>query len=155
MGALITNMSAVRPQTGAKLYPSRTLLTVALLAIAATALFLRLWRLSAESAWWDEYTSLTHLGAPNLLTFLNLNRTLDPATLPLYYAFEYLWARGITDSVLGIRMLSILLGMLAIPLVYLLGRRLYGPTAGIVAAACLALSPIHAFHAQGIRMYVL
>ena len=44
--------------------------------------------ITAESAWWDEYTSVMHLDAPSLGRFLSLNRTLDPLTLPLYYTLE-------------------------------------------------------------------
>ena len=127
----------------------------ALAAIVGIGLALRVWGLGAESVWWDEYTSLMHLDASDLWSFLKLNRTLDPATLPLYYTIEYLWSHWVSDSVLGLRLVSVFLGMLSVPLLYLLGKALHGRTAGLVAALCLSLSPIHAFHAQGIRMYVL
>jgi tetratricopeptide (TPR) repeat protein len=126
-----------------------------LLIILGTALALRLWGTRNESAWWDEYTSLKYLDAPSLGQFLILNRTLDPATLPLYYAFEYLWWHHVSASVYGLRCLSILIGLTSILALFDLGRRLFGARAGLIAAACLALSPIHTFHAQGIRMYVL
>ena len=116
---------------------------------------LRLWGLGAESVWWDEFTSLTYIDAPSLWEFLGLNRTLDPATLPVYYTLEYLWHHYVWGSVYGLRIFSVILGVVSIPLLYTLGKALFGPWAGVTAALCMALSPIHVHHAQGIRMYVL
>lgn len=138
---------------GGSLAPRPT--AFALTAILIVGALLRFYRIGLESVWWDEYTSLMHLGAPDLLSFLKLNRTLDPATLPLYYTLEYLWWHGVSASVPGLRILSICLGLLTIGMLYLLGRDLFGRGAGLLAALCLAVSPIHIFHAQGIRMYVL
>jgi uncharacterized membrane protein len=128
---------------------------IALAAIAALALALRLYRIGAESVWWDEYTSVAYLDAPTLWSFLKLNRTLDPATFPLYYVLEYLWWSWVSNSIAGVRVLSVILGLAALPLLYMLGRMLFNRTAGVIAALLLALSPIHVFHAQGVRMYVL
>ncbi len=127
----------------------------ALALIVAAGLFVRVYRMDAESFWWDEYSSLTHLDADSLTDFLARNRTLDPATLPLYYSLEYLWWHGVGADPANLRWLSVLIGLAAIPLAYATGRAIFGQTAGLVAAACVALSPLHAFHAQGIRMYVL
>ena len=124
------------------------------LVLGAGAL-LRIWGLGAESVWWDEYTSLMHLDAPGLLDFLRLNRSLDPATLPLYYSLEYLFYHYLSESVYALRLFSVFLGLLSIVALYALGRRLFSAQAGLIAAGCLAFSPIHIFHAQGIRMYVL
>ncbi len=126
-----------------------------MLAILALAVGLRAYRIGEESVWWDEYTSLVHLDADSIWRFLNLNRTLDPATMPLYYSLEYLWWHYVSGTVTGLRWLSVLIGLAALPLLYGLGRRLFGPSGGAVAALLYALSPIHVFHAQGIRMYVL
>jgi tetratricopeptide (TPR) repeat protein len=127
-----------------------------------TLLFLvvRLFRIGELSFWWDEYTSLAWLGAPTLLEFLRQNTTLDPATLPAYYTLEYLWHHYVNASPDSLRYLSVLLALPQAPLMYLLGREIFGRghggrMAGLAAALCLALSPIHVFHAQSIRMYVL
>jgi mannosyltransferase len=116
---------------------------------------IRVMGIGDESAWWDEYSSLVHLREPGLLQFLSANRTYDPATLPLYYTIEYLWSCIMGTDTTIMRVPSLLLGLLIIPAVYALGATLHSRQAGLIAAACVALSPIHAFHAQGIRMYVL
>ncbi len=133
---------------------TRTLLCIAVLLVLAATL-LRLYRLEHESLWWDEYASHVFLDAPTLREFLDLNHTLDPLSLPVYFSIEYFWARYAHDSVYGLRLLSIGLSLLTLPFVFALGRRLYGPWAGGVAVLLLVLSPAHIHHAQGIRMYAL
>jgi len=119
------------------------------------ALVLRLWGMGGESAWWDEYSSLVHLQRGTLWDFLRYNRTLDPATLPLYYTLEYFWSRLVGMDTYVMRLPSVVMGLALLPVMYGLGRRCFGEYAGWVAAMCVAVSPIHIFHAQGIRMYVL
>jgi len=129
------------------------MVTIALLM--TMSLLLRLHGLHAESVWWDEYASLAFLNAPSLAAFLEQNRTLDPATLPLYFVLEYCWAHWVSGTVYGLRLLGVGIGVAAVPLVYALGARLYGRRAGYVAALLLTLSPIHIHHSQSIRMYGL
>ncbi len=131
------------------------LAALCLTGIMALALALRLHRLGEESVWWDEFASLTHLDTPSLWKFLTLSHTLDPATFPLYFTLEYLWWHHVEASVHSLRLLSISISLVGIPLLYLFGRDLFGKRAGLTAALCLALSPNHIHHAQGIRMYVL
>jgi len=121
----------------------------------AVAFLLRIFGISHESLWWDEYTSHVYLDSPTLADFLWMNRTLDPLTLPVYYCLEYLWTHYVTGSVYGLRLLSIFIGLATLPMVYGLGRRIYGRRAGYVATALLALSPVHIHHSQSIRMYVV
>lgn len=128
---------------------------ILLLVVAVVAVVLRMWGLDQESVWWDEYTSLAHMDAPSLGAFHELNRLLDPAALPLYYSLEYLWWNYVSASEHSLRLLSIGISLWGIPLIYGAGATLFNRRAGIVAAMCLALSPVHIYHAQGIRMYVL
>lgn len=148
-----------------------------LLSIMAVGLAVRVAGVTRESVWWDEYSSLVHLEppaawrdsphfnrwnqqlfretAPSLWAFLKQNRTMDPATMPLYYTLEYFWHKHISDRPAGLRLLSILIGMAILPAIYIFGRDLFGPSAGLVAALCVALSPIHRQFSQEIRMYGL
>ncbi len=148
-----------------------------LLFILGIALVYRAINLGSESIWWDEFSSVIHLSPPseyvesphyvrwtqgvhyepshNIIHFLIKNRTLDPATMPLYYAFEYLWHTYIDESILSLRILSVAIGLLTVFATYVLGRSLLNPTAGIWSALLIALSPIHRQFAQEIRMYGL
>ncbi len=58
---------------------------------------------------------------------------------PLLYAGVYYLTGGVRDG--AARMLVALLGTAVIVIVYLLGRRLAGPAAGLLAAAAVALYP--------------
>ncbi len=58
----------------------------------------------------------------------------------LYHALNALFLAWFGPGALGIRLLSAFLGTLAVPLTYVLGRRLFGPAAGLTAAALLAVS---------------
>jgi hypothetical protein len=162
---------------GAEAYWTRRRVAAALGAILLLGLLYRIQGIQRESIWWDEYTSVIHLNpleawqaspdyprwvqavhyepSPDLLTFWMRNRSMDPATMPLYYTFEYLWHTYLDESMVSLRLLSIFIGMLILPVMYLLGRDMFGPAAGLIAALCLAMSPIHRQFAQEIRMYGL
>jgi len=128
---------------------------IALACIVLLGLFLRIYRLSEYAVWADEYVTIAQVGAPDVASCLREQRVKDVYMVPVYHVMQYYWARLVSDSVVGIRWLSILFGMLAIPLLYVFGRALYGRWSGLLAALCLALSPFQIFHAQGIRYYSL
>jgi 4-amino-4-deoxy-L-arabinose transferase-like glycosyltransferase len=62
---------------------------------------------------------------------------------PLFYASIYYLTGGVHTGV--VRLVVALLGALAIVLVYLIGRRLAGPVAGLVGAGLLAIYPVTIF----------
>jgi 4-amino-4-deoxy-L-arabinose transferase-like glycosyltransferase len=62
---------------------------------------------------------------------------------PLFYAAVYYATGGVHPG--AARLAQALLGALAIVLVYLIGRRLGGPLAGLVAAGLLAIYPVTIF----------
>ena len=126
---------------------------------------LRSWHLDRESIWWDEFTSVVHLDppsawqaspdftrwnqsvirdtAPSLLAFWKQNRSMDPATMPMYYTFEYLWTRYVSNDFDTLRCLSVFISLLVLPVGYMLGRTFFGRSAGLIVMLCLALSPVH------------
>lgn len=155
----------------------RPLHAVLFALILLAGLLPRIYGLERESIWWDEFTSVVHLEppsdwsadpqfvrwnqmvirntAPSLLGFWKQNRSMDPATMPLYYTFEYLWSRHVSNDFDTQRWLSIFIGMLLLPAAYLLGRMFFGPGGGLVVMLCVALSPIHIQFSREIRMYGL
>jgi mannosyltransferase len=122
-------------------------------AVIVVGVLLRLFRLGVEPLWLDEAASLTLARLP-LSEIWAWAPTADPANPPLYYALLHLWLwMGDTESVL--RLLSVLLGVLTIPVVYLLGGSLAGRAAGVLAALLFATSPLHVWYAQDARPYTL
>lgn len=130
---------------------------LALLLIVALGFVLRVYRLGDQSIWADEYGAVSNLDTPDVWTDLWFIELVNPeqAAAPLYYIIQYFWAHWVSDSLISLRLLSILLGMMAVPLTYVLGSYLYGRTAGLVAALCLALSPQHIWYDQEPRVYPL
>src|SRR5213078_3841336 len=54
-----------------------------------------------------------------------------------------------------LRLPSAIFGTAAVGMLFLLSRRLFGATAGLVAAGLLALSPFHIAYSQEARAYAL
>ena len=73
-------------------------------------------------------------------------------TPPLHYVLAWLAVQA-GDASVTVRLPSLILGTATIPLVYLLGRQVAGPAAGLVAAAIVALSPFALFYSVEARAY--
>ena len=74
--------------------------------------------------------------------------------MTLYYLLLRFWVL-FGDGEAYIRILSILLGIATLPLVYLLGLRLFGRSAGLIAAFLLALNAFHVQYSLEARSYSL
>ncbi len=73
-------------------------------------------------------------------------------TPPLYFLLAWLSAK-LGDPAVTLRLPSLLLGTAAVPVTYLLGRRMVSQAAALVGAALVALSPFLIFHAGDARAY--
>lgn len=114
------------------------------------AALLRLYRLGAESLWFDEGWS-AQVATMEWTTLRNVLRTQP---FPFYYATLHLWAR-LGSSEWMLRLLSAMAGTLCVPLLYEIVRFCLGrPSAGF-AALILAISPLHIWYSQEARMYAL
>jgi 4-amino-4-deoxy-L-arabinose transferase-like glycosyltransferase len=74
---------------------------------------------------------------------------------PLYYALAWLWTQITGTGEAGLRSLSALVGVLTVPVAYLLGAELRGRRAGIAAAALVAVNPMLLWYSQEARAYSL
>ena len=74
---------------------------------------------------------------------------------PLYFTFMRSWTRLAGESDLALRWPSLLAGVVAVPLLFVLGRRLVGPRAGWIAALLATTSPFLVSYGQEARMYAL
>ena len=122
------------------------------LAILVLALTLRLYRLGAQSLWYDEGTSVALAGRSLATITRHAAADIHP---PFYYYLLHFWVIPFGTSEAAVRALSALAGMALVALTFLLGRRLFGTTAGLVAALLSALSPFQVYYSQETRMYVL
>ena len=123
---------------------------LALGAVLALSLALRLHELGQRSLWLDAGISLWLARRPwgDLLPTL---ATHDESP-PLYFALLHLWRAG-GENEAALRLLSVLASVAGVALGAALGTALGGRGAGLLAALALALSPVQVHHAQEARMY--
>ena len=133
---------------------SRRLTHLALGLILLLALGIRLWRLDAQSLWYDEGWSV-HLAQSSLRLALAQIGSAGHTHPPGYYLLLMVWVRSFGSSVVAVRALSVLLGVLNVAMVYWLAHLLFDDTTGLLAALLLCLSPAHIIYSQETRMYAL
>lgn len=125
---------------------------VALLLIVLLGFLLRLYRLDHQSLWYDEGFSV-YLARMSLSEITA--RTASDIHPPLYYYLLHLWLGPFGDSEFVLRFFSVVFGLLTVPLIYALGRRLLSTASGLLAALLLAFSPFYLWYSQEARMYTL
>lgn len=120
---------------------------IALILLAATAVFT--FRLGHEGLWVDELFSVRDASYDSLAGVYAAS-----TVRPLYYFILHFWM-GVSTHDVWLRSLSVIAALVAVFLIYRLGRRLAGETEGLIAAALLATSPLFVNHTQEVRMYAL
>jgi len=123
-----------------------------LAAILLLAFGLRLYRLGAESLWYDETVSV-HLAAKSLPALVA--HTAGDIHPPGYYLLLHAWTRLAGPDDFAVAFPSLFFGVLLAALAYRLGLRLFGPQAGLLAAFLVAISPYNLWYSQEVRMYTL
>jgi uncharacterized membrane protein len=124
-----------------------------LAGLVALAFALRLYRLTEQSAWVDEFQLAGNLDAPHLGTYISLLRFRGRDGFPFYYILFYYWNAVVGHGGLpALRMLAMLCNIASIPLLYLLTKSVFGRTAAGIAALCATLSPLQIWYAQSIHV---
>jgi mannosyltransferase len=132
------------------LSPFRVRVVLAVLTILAAAL--RLHQLSTKSLWIDEGASVSFATMP-WRPFLETLWSYQ-GNMTLYYLLLRGWIH-FGDSEFAVRSLSVLFGVLTIPAIYLLGKRLFDRPTGLIAAALLSVHSFHIQWSQEARAYSL
>lgn len=120
--------------------------------IILLALGLRLYRIDAQSLWSDEGNSIALAQRSFVRIAHDSAQDIHP---PLYYWTLHLWTMLAGIGVAAVRGLSAFYGTLVVVLTYVLGRRWFGISAGLLAATAAALSPLAIHYSQETRMYML
>jgi mannosyltransferase len=123
------------------------------------AFALRVYKLGDQNVWWDEAFSVW-VARHNLGTLTTI--AAGDTHPPLYYWSLNPWMALTGPSEFAIRFPSLMFGVIAVALVYRLGKQLttdYRPrtavSVGVLAAFLLAVSRFHIWWSQEIRMYSL
>jgi len=123
-----------------------------LILITFLAFVLRIIRLDFQPLWWDEgwtvYFATSDI--PSMVA-----RTAIDIHPPFYYLLLHLWVLLLGSSPFAIRFFSLLVGVLSLPLIFLLARRLFDPRVGLISALIWAVAPFPIYYSQEARMYAL
>lgn len=121
-----------------------------LLSFTLIGTILRFYDLGFNSLWLDEAT--TYNIAMKSLPEIWQTTTGGEFNPPLFYWVEhFMLVFGNSEAVL--RFIPALLGILTIPLIYLIGKEFMDRNTGIIAAAAVAFSPFLVFYSQEARAY--
>lgn len=122
-----------------------------MVGVTLLAFGLRVHLLTGQSLWSDEGISI--LRARQALW--PLLRTMPVEHTPLYFVLLHLWMKLTGEGDFAVRFLSVAPSVLAVPVLYALGKRLGDEKIGLLAAILLAINPFQVWYAQEARMYAL
>jgi len=122
-----------------------------LLALLLLAFGVRVYHLEEHNIWGDEAYSITVAGWP-LPQMVTGSADTHP---PLHYILLSFMMRLAGRTPFAIRFLSVMSGMLVVPLLYRLAKEVGGKAVGLWAAAASTVSPFLVYYAQEARMYEL
>jgi hypothetical protein len=147
---MTTATVVINPAPGRRRRDLRAPLAVG--AVTALALVLRLAGIGDKSLWLDEAFSTWVANLPlDQLWRTTLQLDTHP---PLYYTLLHFWISPQSGEV-ALRSLSALWEVATVPVVYLTGRAIGGRRLGLLVALLQAVSPLHVWYAQQGRMYAM
>ena len=114
---------------------------------------LRGYGLGHQGFWYDEANTaqLVRFTPGKMLGLIGQSES----TPPLYYCVAWVWARVFGDGEAGLRSLSVLAGVLVVPVAYATATTLINRRAGIICAALAACNPFLIWYSQEARSYEL
>ncbi|MCD6290260.1 MAG: glycosyltransferase family 39 protein [Anaerolineae bacterium] len=121
--------------------------------LTLAGLGLRIYHASSQSVWLDEAFSIW-IARHDVHDLLSWVVKIDQHP-PLYYLLLAGWIRLLGWYEAQARLFSAIWGVLTIPVMYSIGRRLGGLRLGLIAALLLTISPFHVQFAQEMRMYTM
>jgi mannosyltransferase len=121
-----------------------------LLSLTIIGAILRFYNLGYNSLWLDEASTLNF--AVKSIPDIWQATTAGEFNPPLFYGAEHIMLL-FGNSEVVLRFLPALLGVLTIPLIYLVGKECMDRNVGIIAAAAFTFSPFLIFYSQEARAY--
>lgn len=122
------------------------------LCILFLAFAVRFHLLGAQSFWNDEGNSYVQATRSFAEIAAHAARDIHP---PGYYWLLAVWRAITGETEFALRALSAFASVLTVAFTYSLGRRLFSPIAGLVAALFVTLNTFSIYYAQEARMYAL
>ena len=128
------------------------MLLAGLIVLVLVAFFVRLYRLEAQSIWWDEAISL-HLATSDVSELL-VDRAAHVHP-PLYFLLLKGWVAVAGVSAFAVRFFSVWFNLLLVPVAYAFGRRRFDGRTGFLAGLLVAFSPLYVIYSQEARVYAM
>ncbi len=126
-----------------------------LAAITLLAFWARVQNLTYHSIWFDESISIRWAQSSYARIWDVSMHLVEDRLPPLYYLWLKAWTGVAGFSEFSLRYLSVLMGVLLIPLIFALGAKIANRRVGTLAALLTALNPFLIWYSQEARMYAL
>ncbi|EFL52784.1 conserved hypothetical protein [Solidesulfovibrio fructosivorans JJ]] len=128
--------------------------------LTLVGLWLRLYALDVVGLWWDEFVTLGRASWPlrDMLPSLAFEGPSDvslDSSPPLFHLLVHASLVLFPATDWAVKLPSVIAGTLTIPVVWLLGRRLFSNTTAMAAATLCALSLFHIHYSREARPYAL
>jgi len=120
-----------------------------LIPILFLASFLRIYKLTSDPIWYDEAVSISH--AEKALGFYFTSPRVNYK--PVYFLLLKIWLSLFGEGSFGLRLFSVIWGMLSIFLVYKIGKILFDTKVGLISSFLLSISVFHIYHCQQVRHF--
>jgi cellulose synthase (UDP-forming) len=124
------------------------------LGLTALGFVLRAALIGVQSMRLDESVSLSQVEHHSFTGLWHYLMTSN-VHVPLYHSMLYGWVRVFGDSLVSIRIPSVIIGTACIPLLFVVARRIVGDRAALITTAIGAVSPFWVWHSDEARMYPL
>ena len=123
-----------------------------LICLVAIGIFLRFYNLGFNSLWLDEASTY----AFSVTSFSDIWQATAGGEFnpPLFYWIEHVMLMFGNNEII-LRFVPALLGVLTIPLFYLIGKEFLDRNAGLIAAAACTFSPFLIYYSQEARAYMM
>lgn len=121
--------------------------------ITLLGLALRVALINVQSLRLDEGIFLRQYRAPVIQIWRELS--MGDVHTPLYHLMMHFWIQAVGTSEWVLRIPTVVFGTAAIPLTYLVGRRIVGTRGAVLAATLTASSPFMVWHSDEAKMYPL
>lgn len=122
--------------------------------IVLSGIFLRLFKLTSQSVWIDEYITADLSSGPNII-YIFFNSLANNPHPPLFFILEYFIIKLFGISEFSIRLLPALFGIISIFVFYKVIRSFFSEKISFIALFLFCFNPYQIYYSQEARMYSL
>ncbi len=134
----------------------KTHIAAIIVALVLVGGALRFYKLNYQSLWYDEIHTVLRSGPGVTISSIigyAENSAVDQP--PVFFVYTHLLLEALGVSDFTVRLGSVLTGLLAIPVMFFLGREVLNEDTGIFAATLTTVNYFHIYHSQEARFYTM